>query len=146
MNNETLLILATLMLIMGIVLLGIRMLLPSDDSRLNRWQYRLMVLFGFGGALLFGIFKLVAPPPQESQVSPAAAEQPSVITLEGCMHQIPPSVMQEDGILQNLYRWLKPAEGDSSQSVEERRFHTYIKAFYGGELCLGEQGTPATLR
>src|SRR3989344_9696493 len=109
------------MMLMSFILACISLLLIRDNSRQNYWLHRLMVLFGFGGALLFGIFKLLEPPPQESQESPAAAEQPSVITLEGCMHQIPPSVMQEDGILQNLYRWLKPAEGDSSQSVEERR-------------------------
>src|SRR3989338_5097988 len=107
------------MLIMGIVLLGIRMLLPSDDSRLNRWQYRLMVLFGFGGALLFGIFKLVAPPPQESQ---------GLLLQLGALVGVP----EAPGVLaQNV----APAAEGLPYEKHRVRFHSHVQVLDLGAVC-----------
>ncbi|MBI4149703.1 hypothetical protein HY491_04600 [Candidatus Woesearchaeota archaeon] len=137
---------ARIILIIFVMAMGVGLLFFSILVQRNRGMTAFGVLFTVSGAVL--LFGIVKPTPQEGQESPAVQEPflVSYITLEGCVHQIPPSIMQEDEILQVIYNRLKPVEEDSSQSVEKRRFHTYIRAFYGGSLCLGERGSPATLR
>ncbi|HLD06042.1 MAG TPA: hypothetical protein VJC16_00725 [Candidatus Nanoarchaeia archaeon] len=136
----------TMMVVVGFILLAIDQVQPHSSNR-YRWLFLSGALCTFSGILLTIIIEVIAPPPQESQ-EPLV----SYVTLEGCMHQLPPSVQSDDlGVSLFLGRLADAADSSRHQDVQ-RRFHQYLIIMYPGDstgasaFCLGEQGTEATVR